>query len=182
MKRYYNETSGEWYYEGQSMTRSIGSSLFSGVPTAEQLVAWGFEEWVEPEPLEPTEEELLEKAKIEKIQEIEEYDSSGNVNSFMLGEVNMWLTVEERQQIATQITANETIGRNTMTRWFGGQSFTFPIETWKSMLIALEVYAGDALNVTEEHKAIVNSLLTIQDIEDFDITEGYPTKLNFDNI
>jgi len=92
----------------------------------------------------------------------------------MLGEVNMWLTVEERQQIATQITANETIGRDTMTRWFGGQSFTFPIETWKSMLIALEVYAGDALNVTEEHKAAVNSLLTIQDIEDFDITEGYP--------
>jgi len=61
-----------------------------------------------------------------------------------------------------------------MTRWFGGQSFTFPIKTWKSMLTALEVYAGDALNVTEEHKATVNSLLTIQDIEDFDITEGYP--------
>ena len=182
MKRYYNDTTKEWYIEGRTMTHSTKDSLFSGVPTIEQLTEWGYEEWVEPEPLEPTEEELLEKAKIEKIQEIEEYDSSGNVNSFILGEVNMWLTVEERQQIATQITANETIGRNTMTRWFGGQSFTFPIETWKSMLIALEVYAGDALNVTEEHKAIVNSLLTIQDIEDFDITEGYPTKLNFDNI
>lgn len=179
MKRYYNSSTKEWYTVGQSMTKKIENGVFSGIPTEEQLTEWGFEEWIDPEPPELTEEELLEKAKIEKIQEIEEYDNSGNVNSFMLGEVNMWLTVEERQQIATQITANETIGRDTMTRWFGGQSFTFPIETWKSMLIALEVYAGDALNVTEEHKAAVNSLLTIQDIEDFDITEGYPQKLVF---
>ena len=182
MKKYYNITTNKWYYEGQSITYNIENGVFSGVPTEEQLTEWGFEEQVELVPPELTEEELLEKAKIEKIQEIEQYDSSEDVNSFILGKVSMWLTVEERQQIATQITANETIGRDTMTRWFGGQSFTFPIETWKSMLIALEVYAGDALNVTEEHKAVVNSLLTIQDIEDFDITEGYPTKLNFDNI
>ena len=91
----------------------------------------------------------LEEAKQEKIDEIDAYDKSDNVNSFSINGQDMWLTVEEREQIASQISANEAVGRENMTRWFGGVSYTFPIATWKQMLIALEVYAGDALNITE---------------------------------
>lgn len=47
------------------------------------------------------------------------------------------------------------------------------------MLVALEVYAGDALNVTESHKAAVNALETIEEVDNFDITTGYPDKLSF---
>ena len=121
----------------------------------------------------------LEQAKREKIMEIERYNSSDAVNSFFIGEQRMWLTVEERQQIATQISANETAGRNNMTRWYGGQSFTFPLATWKQMLVALEVYAGDALNVTEAHKAAVNGLDTVEAVDVYDITADYPEKLAF---
>jgi hypothetical protein len=46
------------------------------------------------------------------------------------------------------------------------------------MLNALEVYAAEALNVTESHKAAVNALTTIEEIEQYDITTGYPEKLN----
>ena len=121
----------------------------------------------------------LEQAKQEKIWEIEQYDSSDNVNSFTINNISMWLTVDQRQQIATQISANEAIGRETMTRWFSETEFTFPIATWKQMLIALEVYAGDALNVTEAHKAAVDALNSIEAVDNYDYTVGYPTKLNF---
>jgi len=67
MKRYYNSSTKEWYTVGQSMTKKIENGVFSGIPTEEQLTEWGFEEWIDPEPPELTEEELLEKAKIEKI-------------------------------------------------------------------------------------------------------------------
>lgn len=50
MKRYYNNTTHEWYTEGQSLTRKIDNGVFSGIPSVEQLTSWGFEEWVEPEP------------------------------------------------------------------------------------------------------------------------------------
>ena len=56
----------------------------------------------------------------------------------------MWLTVSERQQIATQISANEAMGRETMTKWYNGIEFTYPLAQWKQMLVVLEVYAGDA--------------------------------------
>ncbi|WP_287385849.1 hypothetical protein [Lachnospira sp.] len=46
------------------------------------------------------------------------------------------------------------------------------------MLNALEIYAAEALNVTESHKAYINSLNNIEDIEAYDITQGYPEKLN----
>jgi len=49
------------------------------------------------------------------------------------------------------------------------------------MLIALEVYAGDALNVTESHKAAVNALTTIEEIDSYDYMTGYPEKLVFNS-
>ena len=47
------------------------------------------------------------------------------------------------------------------------------------MLVAIEVYAGDALNVTESHKAAVNALDSVEAVEAYDITAGYPEKLSF---
>ena len=175
-KRYYNATTHEWYTEGQTMTRELGNGVFSGIPTVEQLTAWGFEEWIEPA---PTPEQLLERAKANKIAELEAYDQSDAVDSFTIDGNTMWLTVEERQQIATQISANEAVGRADMTRWFNGISYTFPLSTWKQMLVALEVYAGDAINVTEAHKAAINALTTVEAVEAYDFTTNYPTKPSF---
>lgn len=61
-KRYYNESENKWYTEGQSMTRRIDkSTIWSGVPTLEQLTEWGYEEYIEPTPppYEPTYEEKV---------------------------------------------------------------------------------------------------------------------------
>ena len=132
-----------------------------------------------PVPPTPVPTDPLERAKVAKVNAIEAYDKSDSVNSFTLGGQKMWLTVEEREQIATQISANEAVGRSEMTRWFGGHDFTFPLATWKQMLVALEVYAGDALNVTESHKAAVMAMDSVEEVEAFDITQGYPERLVF---
>lgn len=53
-KRYYNESEDKWYTEGQSMTRRIEkSTIWSGVPTLEQLTEWGYVEYIEPTPPTP---------------------------------------------------------------------------------------------------------------------------------
>lgn len=164
------------FYKNGSSVVINGQRYFAPL-SDEQMIAAGYTEYVQPEP-EPV-EITLDMAKSDKLMQIEMYDMSDAVNSFTIGNQDMWLTVNERQQIATQISANEAIGRTEMTRWFNGNEFTFSLEQWKQMLTALEVYAGDALNVTENHKAQVNALETIADVEAFDITAGYPQKLNF---
>ena len=163
MKRYINDK-GE--FAASSM--EIDGRMVSN-PTEEMLVKAGYHEYVEPA-------KTLEECKAEKISEIEAYDASDAVDSFTINGQSMWLTVEERQQIATQISANEAVGRDNMTRWFGSHSFTFPLATWKQMLVALEVYAGDAINVTEAHKAAIEALATIEDVEAYDFTANYPPK------
>lgn len=117
-------------------------------------------------------------AKHNKLMEISVYDQSDNVNQFLLGNIPMWLDAPTRQQLRISIESYQATGAETATKWFGGEEFTFPIETWLQMLNALEVYAAEALNVTESHKAAVNALTTIEDIESYDITVGYPQKLN----
>ena len=81
IKKYYNKTTKQWYFEGDSMTRAIEHGVFSGVPSEELLTEWGFEEWVEPT---PTPEELLDKAKQNKIEELNTYDDSYAVNGFII--------------------------------------------------------------------------------------------------
>lgn len=176
MEKYYNATTQEWYYEGQTMTRELDNGVFSGIPTVEQLTAWGFVEWIEPV---PTPEQLLERAKANKIAELEVYDVSDAVNSFTINGNPMWLTRDERTQIDESVSAYSAKGETQMTKYFAGVPYTFPLTAWKSMLNDLIVYASEALNVTESHKAAISQLDTVQEVEDYDYTQGYPEKLEF---
>ena len=158
MKRYYNPTTHEWYTEGNSITKYIDGSLFSGIPSVEQLESWGFVEWVEPT---PTPEELLARAKANKIAELEAYNKSDAVDSFTINGKAMWLDHDLRQQLRISLDALSQAGRENVTKWFDGLEYTYPIDVWYYMLGLVEVYASDALNVTESHKAAINALESV---------------------
>ena len=175
MKRYYNSTTKEWYTEGNSITKNISNGVFSGIPSVEQLESWGFKEYIEPT---PTPEELLARAKANKIAELEAYDASDAVNSFSVNGKQMWLDAQTRQQLRISLDAMQQAGRETVTKWFDGLEYTYPIDVWYYMLGQVEVYAADALNVTESHKAAINALESIEEVEAYEFT-GYPEKLTF---
>lgn len=175
MKRYYNSTTKEWYIEGNSITKNIPNGVFSGIPSVEQLTEWGYEEYIEPA---PTPEELLARAKADKIAELEAYDAS-EVNSFSVNGKDMWLDHDVRQQLRISLDALSQAGRENVTKWFDGVEYTYPIDVWYYMLGLVEVYASDALNVTEAHKAAINALDDIEDVEAYNFTTGYPEKLSF---
>lgn len=154
--------------------RISASSIFIGVPTEQQLIEWGFTLIPEHQ---PTQEELLEDARQNKLAELDAYDSSDSVNSFTLNGVPMWLDYQTRQQLRTSIEAYQAQGIENVTKWFGGVQFTFPTATWLYMLNLIEVYASEALNVTESHRAVINHLNILENIEDYDFTVGYPQKV-----
>ena len=125
---------------------------------------------------EPTEEELLNIAKAKKIDDISEFDASANVNAFSVNGEPMWLNYDQRSRLQSSVNVCET---PTMTKYFGGTPFTYPVEVWQQMINAVEAYAGECQTVTEAHKAAVQSLTTIAEVEAFDITLDYPPKLAF---
>lgn len=164
----YINDNGE-YYDGQSVVID-GMRYLS--PSEELIIYAGYHKVEEPQP------SALELVKSAKINDIETYDQSDDVNQFFLGGMPMWLDAPTRQQLRISIEAYQAAGAETVTKWFGGQQFTFPTSAWLQMLNALEVYAAEALNVTEAHKAAVMAMDNVEDIENYDITKGYPEKLN----
>lgn len=144
-------------------------------PNEETLEMAGYHVYVAPE---PTPEQLLALAKAEKIEEIEDYDNSTEVNEFFLAGQPMWLDAHTRQTLRISIDSYQSSGAETVTKWFNGYRYTFPTNAWISMLNALEIYAAEALNVTESHKSAVMAMESIEDVNAYDITSGYPEKLN----
>lgn len=48
-KRYYNEKENKWYTSGRGITHRLDeNTIFSGVPSEEQLKEWGYTEFVPP--------------------------------------------------------------------------------------------------------------------------------------
>lgn len=175
MTTYYNKKTGEYYYEGRSITRRLDDGrIFAGVPTEQQLAEWGFEPYTPPVP-----ERTLEIAKSEKIAQITAYDTSDAVNSFTLGNATMWISRDDRISLMNSTTILKNAGQEITTLWYGGEKYTLPCDTLIQMLSALEVYALQCYDVTEEHKAAVNALTTIEDVDAYDYTTGYPEHLTF---
>lgn len=144
-----------------------------------ETIAGEPQESAEPTQTAAMEAQELAVAKSDKIREIEDYDSSEAVNSFDIGGVRMWLSFDERTRIRSSIDAYRNEGKKTMTKWFEGKEFTFDLDTWQGMLDKLSVYASEALNVTEGHKAEVEAMTDIDLVRGFDVEGGYPERLRF---
>ena len=168
MKRYYKIINDQTVFFAEPLIYD-GMQTFN--PTEEMILAAGWHEWQEPE---PSESELLAQAIENKLADIDNYDKSASVNSFKIGNKDLWLDAALRQQLRTSIEAYKAMGKESATKWFDGVEYTFPVDTWLGMLNALEVYAAEALNATESHKVAVKELTTIQEVEEYDITADYP--------
>lgn len=122
----------------------------------------------------------LEDIKTNKIEEIKSYDSSDNVNEFTVMGNSMWVEAPLRAQLRISIEAYKGLGIDSITKIYNGQSYTFPTSDWDRMLNMVEVYASECFNVTQQHIANVQALTSIEEVENYDYTTGYPEKLNFD--
>ena len=155
-------------------------------PTEEMILADGWVEYIAPTPSVPTEEELLGSAKLRKIDEINEYDSSKDVNicyiKTPLDTIPYWANKTERSTLKSAIHDCIAMGREIYRldlREFG-VSVDINCEKLLSILSALEVYAIDCYNKTTDHIYAVNNLTMIEEIEKYDYRLGYPEKLTFE--
>lgn len=123
--------------------------------------------------------ELTKKAKVVKIASIDEFDSSPAVNGFIYNGGEFWLDKATRVGLVNSTNMLKQIGEETTTLWLDSFCVTLPCDMALQMLCAIEVYALKCYNRTAEHKANVNALTTLAEVEAYDYTTGYPEKLVF---
>lgn len=171
-------------------------------PTEEQILADGWVEYVAPvkETVVDTKEEeytplsttttlsvpseVADKAAFVRARHklrnaINRYDSSSNVNSFYMQGQQMWLDKATRAGLMLRFQAEQTMGRDFTSLWYGGKQYDISLAGAFQMLYALEVYASTCYDNTQRHLAAIQELQTVEEIERYDYTQGYPDKLEF---
>lgn len=177
MKRYYNSTTREWYTEGNSLTRRVNGAVFSGIPSVEQLTEWGFSEWIEPV---PTPEEALAIAKSNKIAQLEAYNDSDEINGFtvIIGDNSFttWLTPNKRANYKNSIDSAELLDMQIVKPVINGIEVELDLTVAKTALAKIQIYADRCFGVTEKHRAAINALTSIEEVNDYNFKTGYPTQ------
>lgn len=120
----------------------------------------------------------LENAINTKIEEIIKYDVSANVNGFLYNGNTYWLDKDTRVGLMNSTKILKDAGETNASLWLGNLHIVLPVDDVIDKLSQLEVYALECYNVTAQHKAAVNELQTIEAVKAYDITSGYPTKLD----
>ena len=122
----------------------------------------------------------LDQAKLTKTREIKEYNSSSNVDGFLLNGEKHWLTLDERKAAELSTKAHITLGHETTEQCMGGVFYTIPCESLIYMLAELEIYALECLNHAKRQEAEVMAMTDIASVENYDVTKGYPEMLRFE--
>lgn len=120
----------------------------------------------------------LEKAKKEKLAAILTYDTSSDVNGFMLNGNKVWLDKGTRVGLMNSIQITRDMGQDTTTLWFDGYKLEVRCDMAIMLLSSLEMYALECFNVTAAHKKAVSELTTIEEVEAYDYKTGYPKQLD----
>lgn len=109
------------------------------------------------------------------LHKIEQYDTSENVNSFIINGESFWLDKNTRVGLMHLANCSE----DSVQLVLKDRILTIPVDVAKYFLSQLEVYAGKCYLQTQKHLLAINDLHTVEDIINYDYTKGYPDKITF---
>lgn len=107
--------------------------------------------------------------------QISNYDSSDNVNSFIVGGQKYW--IDKATRVGLQQLVNSSDDEISLVLL--DQVLTIPKDIASGFLAQLEVYAGKCYLQTAKHQLAIKELQTVDDLISYDYTKGYPEKLTF---
>ena len=144
-------------------------------PTAEQYEQAGYMPYIETM---PSEDDLLQQAIENQVDEIKEYDKSSAVNSFRLNGMEAWINREDRIGTRRAIELDKAHGQTESDIWLNGFLLRVNCDLALRLLDAVGHYAYKAYNRTQAHIHAVRELKSIEGVQKYDYTTGYPEKLD----
>lgn len=107
-----------------------------------------------------------------------EYDSSIEVNCFILNNERVWLDKATRVGLFNILNLEKSNEINVTTLWFNTMSVKINVDKALALLTAVEMYAKKCYDNTQKHCAEIKQLETIEECLAYDITKDYPDILN----
>ena len=130
---------------------------------------------------EPTYEEQLQRAKSNKLMELNNYDNSSAINEFVINEeLRTWFTPEQRANYKNSIDSAKLLNIESLQLLVDNNLLEIPTYKAEKLLAMIQLYADTCYIVTKQHEQRISQLETLQEVEEYDFTAGYPEKLNFE--
>lgn len=107
-----------------------------------------------------------------------EYDSSAEVNCFILNNKRVWLDKATRVGLFNILNLEKSNGIDATTLWFNTMPIKVNVDKALTLLTAVEMYAKKCYDNTQKHCAEIKQLETIEECLAYDITKEYPDILN----
>ncbi len=107
-----------------------------------------------------------------------EYDSSAEVNCFILNNRKVWLDKATRVSLFNILNLEKSNGVDVTTLWFNTTSIKVNVDKALTLLTNVEMYAKKCYDTTQKHYVEIQKLESIEDCLAYDITKGYPDILN----
>lgn len=121
----------------------------------------------------------IETLKEVKLNELADYDTSDNVNEFLINDEKVWFDKENRAVLSTSIESASLLNESEITFVINDKEFSIDIQTAKQMLATVQRYADKCYLITEAHKRAIKALTKAEDLVNYNFTVGYPTKATF---
>lgn len=121
----------------------------------------------------------LNRTIVGMIAKINDYDKSSQVNGVTINGMYTWFDKANRVGLRNSTDVLKKQGDESTTLWVNNKEITIKCDDLIDMLDKLEIYALKCFDTTSRHKRDVYQLNTIEDIENYDYTSGYPEKLTF---
>ena len=131
----------------------------------------------------------LAQAKQEKLWAIEDYDRSDAVNGFSIvmpsgeaegTETTAWIEPEKRSNYRGSLEDCVLLGVTDIEVPIAGMLIPMTVADARIKLAQIQLYAVKCAVVTEQHKAAVNALETVEAVDAYDYMQGYPPRLTFE--
>ena len=128
--------------------------------------------------LDGTYKNRVDEVKAKVLAEIESYDKSEKVNGFTYNGKIMWLSKEERLSLVDRFGREIEEGVEQTNLFYGGEAIPLAPADALVLVKMVSSYADKCFDQTQRHINNVNRLSTVEELEAYDITAGYPDKLN----
>lgn len=146
-------------------------------PTEEMIYAAGWSDYIMPTTynIQNDEAATLESAIINKVKESNDYADSSAVKSVNFNGTDMWATPAERDNYLSTLMSAKRLGIYTIP-FFGIELDT---DTAINIIDTINVWAMQVTAVKNTHEKNIKNLNSIEDLNTYDFTIGYPEKLVF---
>ncbi len=127
--------------------------------------------------LDGTYKNRVDEVRARVLSQIESYDKSEKVNGFTYNGKSMWLSKEERLSLMDRFGREMEEGVEQTNLFYGGEAIPLAPADALVLVKMVSSYADKCFDQTQRHINNVNRLSTVEELEAYDYTTGYPEKL-----